>query len=365
MDNISFLLVPAFLFKFVENIFFTQFHPVIRRLWQAHLLAVLCFLILFTEEHYMNAAPHLIIFFLFVNTLVCWVVIFRTRAAVHPKIRSFFLCFLTFFILMIVNQILVQEGILEDFPEVDFFGIAALLFTFALGYIMIDHYNLARQKIHDSLLEIEKNKNDILRLEKSNIKAELEVLKNQVNPHFLFNTFNTLAGLIETRSENAAEFVQCLSRMYRYVLQSRMNELVTLEEEMEFVRSYLFILSKRFGDNLKPLLSIPQELLSLRLPPLSLQILVENAVKHNVISAKYPLTLHIQGVGRGLCVKNTLQKKELSEPSTGMGLDNIQKRYQFFTDTPVVIEKNSEFFSVTLPLIEGNKRDYENSDHRR
>ena len=164
MDNISFLLVPAFLFKFVENIFFTESHKIICRLWQAHLVAVFSFLILFMEQRHFSNADHLIIFFLLISTLICWSVIFKTRASLHPKIRIIFLCFLSFFILMILHQILLQHGILEDFSDVDFFGIAALLFTFALGYIMIDHYNLTRRKIHESLLEIEKNKNDILRL---------------------------------------------------------------------------------------------------------------------------------------------------------------------------------------------------------
>ncbi len=365
MDNISFLLVPAFLFKFVENIFFTESHKVIRRLWQAHLVVVFSFLILFMEQRYFLNAGHLIIFFLLISTLICWSVIFKTRSPLNPKIRMIFLGFISFFILMILHQILLQQEILENFSEIDLFGMAALLFTVALSYIVIEHYSFTQQKIHDSLMEIEKNKNEILRLERANIEAELEVLKNQVNPHFLFNTFNTLTSLIETKSKNASKFVQSLSRMYRYVLQSRMNELVSLEEEMEFVRSYLYILSKRFGDNLKIELNIPDTLLPRLLPPLSLQILIENAVKHNVISSKYPLTLRIEGSEKGLCVKNTLQKKEPSAPSTGIGLDNIKKRYQFFTDFPVLIEKNNKHYSATLPLIEGNKRDYENPDHRR
>ena len=146
MDNISFLLVPVFLFKFVENIFFTESHKIIRRLWQAHLGVVFSFLILFIEQRYFYNIDHLIIFFLLINTLICWGVIFKTTSSLHPKIRMIFLCFLSFFILMILHQILLQQGILESFSEIDLFGIATLLFTFALSYIVIDHYNSTRKK---------------------------------------------------------------------------------------------------------------------------------------------------------------------------------------------------------------------------
>ncbi|MCB0552658.1 MAG: histidine kinase [Phaeodactylibacter sp.] len=190
------------------------------------------------------------------------------------------------------------------------------------------------------------------RLMRENVESQLEGLKNQVNPHFLFNSLNTLSYLIPEDPQRAVHFVQKLSKVYRYILEIRDKKLLTLKEELDFLNAYLFLLKERFGDNLNVNIKVDDLYYSLHLVPLSLQILFENAIKHNVISSEKPLFIELWVEGKRLVVRNNIQLKKQLMPSTQVGLQNIKNRYAFFSDEAVDILETSECFTVSLPLIE-------------
>ena len=188
------------------------------------------------------------------------------------------------------------------------------------------------------------------RLQKENVQSQLEILKNQVKPHFLFNSLNTLASIIPDEPEMAVDYVQKLSKVYRYILEIKDKKLISLEEELTCIKAYLFMLQIRFGDNLQ--VNIADDLpLNHHIVPLSLQLLIENAVKHNITSNKRPLHIDIFQEGNQLIIRNNLQLKEQAMPSTGTGLNNIRSRYHILTKQDIIIQKDETHFSVAIPLI--------------
>ncbi|MEQ9413384.1 MAG: histidine kinase, partial [Cyclobacteriaceae bacterium] len=221
------------------------------------------------------------------------------------------------------------------------FQYSTLIVTFIISLFMHGRGFLQSWKLAE--IEAEKAKQE-------SIKANYESLKNQVNPHFLFNSLNALTSLVYEDQDKAAKFIKQLSEVYRYVLDSRNKEVVTLDEELSFMNSYLFLQQIRFGDKLK----IENELKSMKgnVPPLALQMLVENAIKHNEVSQEQPLIIKLHSDGSNLFVSNNLQlkSKQINE-SVGVGLDNITKRYEFLSDRPVVIEKDEKNFVVKLPIL--------------
>mgnify|MGYP002549059077 CR=1 FL=1 len=210
------------------------------------------------------------------------------------------------------------------------------------GTCYLDYQNRRSRRM---LLE-----NEQLRTE--NMVNQYETLKNQLNPHMLFNSLNTLYSLIRESPDKAQHFLQELSRVMRYTLHDNLSHTVTLGEEMNFVHSYIYLLQMRYEDNLHFDIDIPQELQSRQVPPMALQMLVENAVKHNEISSRNPLTVHIQGADGRLCVSNRLQPKLTDSGSnTHIGLANLSKRYRLLFGRDITIEETEKLFKVTLPLI--------------
>jgi len=189
-------------------------------------------------------------------------------------------------------------------------------------------------------------------LQRENIQSQLEGLKNQVNPHFLFNSLNTLTYLIPEEPKKAVSFVQKLSKVYRYILEIRDQKIVTIDDELEFLNAYVFLLKERFGENLNIEIDIPQKFHQRKVVPLSLQILFENVIKHNIISTQKPLMIKVFVEKEKLIVKNNLQKKNQVISSTSMGLQNIKNRYQFFTKKEVDVIVTTDSFLVALPLVD-------------
>ena len=227
-------------------------------------------------------------------------------------------------------------------------GVVMTLASLMLTFFIISVYEsiFFYSRLQKSIVEKEQ-------LERENIQSQLEGLKNQVNPHFLFNSLNTLTYIIPEDQELAVRFVQQLSKVYRYILEIRDRKLICLSEELEFLDSYVFLLKERFGENFKVDINIPESFLSMKIVPLSLQILLENAIKHNVISSLKPLKIDvfIENDNR-LIVKNNLQKKNQVMNSTKVGLQNIKNRYSFFSDQKVEAFATADSFVVALPLIE-------------
>lgn len=187
------------------------------------------------------------------------------------------------------------------------------------------------------------------KLKREQLALQYETLKSQVNPHFLFNNLNSLTSLISTNPEKAIDFVKKLSEVYRYVLDQKDHELVALETELKFLESYIFLQKIRFETNLNVQINVNSG--KFKVIPLSVQMLVENAIKHNEISDKNPLVIHIFSNDNDyLNVENQLQKKVGSEGS-GSGIQNIKDRYEFFTSKKVIISENTENFIVSIPLL--------------
>lgn len=189
-------------------------------------------------------------------------------------------------------------------------------------------------------------------LQAENIRNQYEVLKNQLNPHMLFNSLNTLRSLVRENQDKAQDYIQELSRVLRYTLQSNESQSVSLREEMEFASAYIFLLKMRFENNLQFDIQIDKSFEDYRLPPMAVQVLIENAVKHNEISDRKPLTIHIVTNNEGyLSVSNDIQPKRTAASGTGIGLVNLAKRYRLLFKQDIQITEDKEF-SVCIPLID-------------
>lgn len=217
-----------------------------------------------------------------------------------------------------------------------------LFFPTAINLGFFTSYFLHRWR--DSLVNTE-------RLEKEKSKVQFDNLKNQLNPHFLFNALTSLNSLIFEDQALASRFLQQLSKVYRYVLQHKDKTLVNLQTELDFIDHYVSLLNTRFKSALNISFRIDESAKQLSVVPVTLQILIENALKHNIIDNEKPLALTIMSEDHYLVVRNNIQLKRKVEESNKQGLDNLRSLYQYLTDRPVVIEDDGLFFSVRIPLL--------------
>ncbi|RYC69408.1 sensor histidine kinase [Spirosoma sordidisoli] len=289
--------------------------------------------------------------------------------------------FITQFVALVFDSVLIVGLLvwllvfLEDptyqFTEADWLSIRQTvvfgsLMALFLNAIHTGAYFFGRWQA--SLLETE-------RLKRESVEARYEALKSQLDPHFLFNNLNTLTAIVEESPRQAVDFIENLSLVYRYVLQKRDQTLVTLDEELDLAQAYLYLLDKRFGANLQAEITIPDRYRSWQLPPMTLQLLLENAVKHNIVDRTRPLRIQLTVTDGGeLLVVNNKQKRMTSPmavpagadspvaddvpvPSTlpkgmpsGVGLRNIHNRYRLLSEKPPVVTETDEFFTVQLFL---------------
>ncbi|MCW1963748.1 2TM domain-containing protein [Chryseobacterium viscerum] len=181
--------------------------------------------------------------------------------------------------------------------------------------------------------------------------AQFESLKNQLDPHFLFNSLNVLSSLIDENPRQAQKFTASMSKIYRYVLEQKDKELVTVEDEIEFARTYCDLLKTRFEDSVDFTFDVAEEDYQKYVVPLALQLLLENCIKHNFATSSKPLVIRIFSAGNTLCIENNLQIREQIKESSGIGLANIVQRYSLLTDRNVFIEKSEDHFKVKLPML--------------
>mgnify|MGYP003575612886 CR=1 FL=1 len=187
-------------------------------------------------------------------------------------------------------------------------------------------------------------------LQKNYAQYRLHALKNQVNPHFLFNSLSVLSSLVHRNADLAETFVLKLSDAYTYILNQKETDLVTLDEELKFLKSYFFLLQIRFGSKISLDINV-EETKGFSIPPLILQLLLENAVKHNRMSTAQPLSITIDGDGDNLIVQNNINKREKQEESSGLGLENIRQRYLMVDNSEIEVKDDDSVFSVKIPLI--------------
>ncbi|MEQ8360509.1 MAG: histidine kinase [Cytophagales bacterium] len=233
-----------------------------------------------------------------------------------------------------------------DFSQMAVMNIYGLLFVLPAISIHFGIYFMTQWK---------KTKLKSEQLEKENIRTQLEVLKSHIDPHFLFNNLNILSSLIDEDKDTARKFLDNFAEVYRYVLKNKQVELVSLEEELEFLNSYVYLLKNRFGERLIFQNDIIINTENLMIPPLALQIVVENVIKHNKIDGEMPLTIEMFTEKEKLVVKNNLQKKNQTVNSSNSGLKNIKKRFEFLSDKEVDVLNIESHFIVKLPLLEVEK----------
>jgi len=199
-------------------------------------------------------------------------------------------------------------------------------------------------KWKSSLVEVEHYKAETL-------QAQLQNLKNQINPHFLFNNLSVLSSLVYKDQDKAVSFISQLSKVYRYLLDNKETELVALENELAFIKSYTFLLKIRFDESIQFNYEIVDEAKFLMLPPMALQILIENAIQHNECSSEYPLMVDIKADNNTLVISNNLRLRTNEEPSSKTGLKNIKERYSYFTERNIEIVSKGDKFEVSIPLL--------------
>ena len=202
--------------------------------------------------------------------------------------------------------------------------------------------------------------NEELRTE--SLRHQFESLKEQLNPHMLFNSLNTLQSLIRESPARALDYTQELSRVLRYTLQDNDRQSVTLDEEMQFAEAYIYLMKMRYEENLRFEVEIDESTRGMLLPPMSVQLLVENAIKHNEISNRNPLTITIRTEGRTLLVENRIQPKRQAPAGPGIGLDNLAKRYLLLWQKEIGITADRGLFCVRLPLQQPDKN-HESVNH--
>ena len=271
-----------------------------------------------------------------------WSLIKSNEGRIHPLIY-FFAASLVLVLVVSILPLLVIPKALSGFSE-EFVLTLAFAFRVNLFLHCVNAIVYYINKLKDAQIEAQK-------LKRQTVEAQFEALRHQINPHFLFNSFNVLSNLVYKDADTSAKFIQQLSKVYRYLIYHQENKLVPLKEELDFINAYLYLLEIRFSENLQVEMEIPQNLNGYHVPPVSLQLLIENAIKHNVLSQAQPLNIKLTLDEGYFSVINNLQLKTGVEESTGLGLNNIVKRYQFLSDKPVQIENNNEFFKVSIPLI--------------
>lgn len=239
----------------------------------------------------------------------------------------------------------------------DIFWKTGILFTTSL-FIYTVIYALLYSYQQYAVAQIES-----LQGERKQLELQFEALKSQISPHYLFNSLNTISSLIYKDPQSAEQFIRRLAQTYQYILSSQNKKYVLLRDEVEFVQSYYYLLRIRFQQMLNIDINLPSNVMDSQMPPLTLQMLVENAVKHNTISPETPLFIYITALDNThLKIINTKSRQDLSVNSFKVGLENIKKRYAYFTDQKIEV-RNDEKFMVSLPVIQ-HRADAEHIKHK-
>ncbi len=209
--------------------------------------------------------------------------------------------------------------------------------------------------VYETVFLVKESESEMLRaeqLERARAEAELEALKNQIDPHFIFNSLNTLSYLIEEKPAKAKQFNDNMAGVYRYILQNKARDLVLLQEEINFLEAYFSLLKIRFENAVQLQLPANYEIFEqYLLPPISLQVLMENAIKHNEFSDASPLKMQIHFENDTLIFTNQIRKKELRKPSSKIGLKNLDERYKLIAGKTITVTENENNFTVVLPIL--------------
>ncbi len=243
--------------------------------------------------------------------------------------------------------------IISDDVVLEFWGDFARAITLCITVVF---FNLFYHAMHQR----EEMKQQMVDLKREMMASRYTSLKNQISPHFLFNSLNTLTSLMYEDRDLASDFVTRLASSYRYILDNREEDLVSLSKELNFLDAFIFMMNVRHKEAVFIETNIAIQTDKYLVPTLSLQMLIENALKHNYYSKEKPLEIVVSVVSDNdaIKVKNTLRKRELKEETTKLGLKNIKKRYSYYTNTPVLISEENNFFEVIIPLLKKDVKEF-------
>ncbi|SDS67545.1 hypothetical protein SAMN04515667_2715 [Formosa sp. Hel1_31_208] len=249
------------------------------------------------------------------------------------------LFFLRAFISIVFNDLSFEEFIRRETWHGYSFGLWITLSIISVFHIIFFYNRYQKNKIKEQ------------KVIAGTASAKFDALKNQLDPHFLFNSLNVLTSLIEENPKNAQKFTTSLSKVYRYVLEQKNKDLITVDEELNFARTYMSLLKMRFEDSI--IFEIPDQASNpeSKVVPLSLQLLLENAVKHNMVTSSKPLHIKIYESEGMLIVENNLQPKQIVKKSSGVGLENIKQRYKLLSNKTVSINQQAKSFAVAIPML--------------
>jgi len=251
---------------------------------------------------------------------------------------------ISIFFIRVITQVIIKGENFQAFlqEEKASYYMVALLITIVISLFFHAFYFYR---------ELQKDKVKEQKIIAGTASAQFDALKNQLDPHFLFNSLNVLTSLIDENPDTAQKFTTSLSKVYRYVLEQKNKELVSVDEELQFAKTYINLLKMRFEDSI--VFEIPERATNpeAKVVPLSLQLLLENAVKHNIVNSSNPLVIKIYESGGDLIVENNLQPKKVLKKGSGVGLVNIQQRYSLLTKRKVIINKATSVFKVQLPML--------------
>jgi len=255
--------------------------------------------------------------------------------------------FLVVVFIVAILFVILQQG---EFPQKSFLIITKFP-VYLTSSIIINFFSFLIVAVFSQYIDSKRQEMELQRLQTKNMTYHYAQLKEQINPHFLFNSLNVLVSLINKNPDLAIHYTKLLSNIYRYVLMNETKDTVTLNEELEFIKHYLGLLKIRFNDGLDIHVDVEKDTLSKEIIPMALQLLIENAVKHNSISPSSPLIIKINCHNGYVIVSNSIQKRTHMIDSTGIGLKNLEERYDIFFSKQIEILNDGVLFSVKIPLL--------------
>jgi two-component system, LytTR family, sensor kinase len=294
------------------------------------------------------------IFQAFISVLIFSVFNFRWKKYfIGQKLKMVYkITLLVFYNSALVFLVIVATIAVAEYTVGNPFGINKAFYYYFWKYLTLFPISLLLAYVLHLITKAKIIEVENIKLKEENLTSQLKSLKDQINPHFLFNTLNTLCSIIrlEERKEGL-RFVDDLSNVYRYILESDENDLVNIGSELDFLTSYIYMLKKRFGENLSINIDIDKKTRLSFVPPMALQVLVENAIKHNEVSSCSPLSIRISVKNNYIIVENNIKIKSNDQDSLGLGLPNLIKRYELLNAGDVFICQNKDQFIVKLPII--------------
>ena len=287
-------------------------------------------------------------YFDYLNSRFVWTKALKRYRLFIGIVGSIIITVFTVFLVRIIEEVAIEGKTYQQFIENEnptyYFNVLLVTIFFSVFFHAVHFYK-----------ELQKKKVTEQKIIAGTASAQFDALKNQLDPHFLFNSLNVLSSLIDENPRQAQKFTSGLSKVYRYVLEQKNKELVTVDEELKFAKTYMSLLKMRFEDSIifeaPETASNPES----KVVPLSLQLLLENAVKHNMVTPSKPLHIKIHEDRGNLIIENNLQEKQIVKKSSGVGLNNIRQRYDLLTQRQVYINKTTSDFQIAIPMLTKQK----------